>query len=620
MDYRELGRAEYDRKLRMVIVESESLHAHAQDIGDNRATIGWGYTLNRDNNVAIWRESGIELTQQQWQTLAAVDAASADDRTRVGLTFSRQLNAAESDQLLRASMAEYEGPANRLQMPLSDERIALVSLAYNRGVGMLNGIPRSGVPEHAIMDAVRDGDRAEAWFQMRYNCWGSNNEAEAGLRKRRFAEAQVFGLYDDPNNVTPDEARNVYRMYQLHRDEIARVERGFGVTVEGEAAPRNRIAQANRDYPGLVDQYGNVPNIADALGPARTVLLRELRQEHPDLADRLTDADFNAGQLYLDPGRDLRDRGEVDRQYPIDTNNDRVNNRNVALRREQHSTTTSDVDQNHGATIDSQRMSRGRNPQEIASNDLLIGEGGNDTLRSHRGDDILMGGQGRDRMEGGEGRDTYVIDAGDTVRDSDGVGELRWGGQPLTGGARAANDPANTYRSEDGRFTYALENNNLSVTDTLARDQMGREPAVIENFQNGQLGITLSEAGGVARPQAAPPSAEEQERVRASEEDRGTGNTAPSIPAPALDTDDRQTSREPARGPFDDPYANSVYAALLAGDSNELDRIAGAFSRSPEGQRMAELGEQMLIQQQREAQTPLQDQQVQAREGPAMRM
>lgn len=492
MDYREVDQAEYDRKLRMVIVGSEGLHADSQDIGDGRATIGWGYTFNRDNNVAIWRESGIDLTREQWQTLAAIDAAPANDRTRVGLTFSRRLDEAESDQLLRASMSEYEGPANSLQMPQSDERIALVSLAYNRGVGMLNGIPRSNVPEHPVMEAIRDGDRAEAWFQMRYNCWGSNNEAEAGLRKRRFAEAQVFSLYDDPNNVTVDEARNVYRMYQLHRDEIDRVEREFGVTADGEVARQNRIAQANRDYPALIDEYGNVPNIADALAPARTVLLRELRQEYPDLADRLTDASFNAGRIYLDPDRDLQNRNDVDRQYPIDTNNGRTNNRNAALRREQGNSTAAEVDTGHAATIDSQRISRGQNPQEIASNDLLVGRDGNDVLRSHRGDDILIGGQGHDRMEGGQGRDTYVIGAGDTVLDSDGGGEVRWGGQRLTGGARLATDPENVYRSEDGRFTYALEGGNLAITDTLATDQALRERAVIENFQSGQLGITLT--------------------------------------------------------------------------------------------------------------------------------
>ena len=40
-----------------------------------------------------------------------------------------------------------------------------------------------------------------------------------------------------------------------------------------------------------------------------------------------------------------------------------------------------------------------------------------------------------------------------------------------------------------------------------------------------------------------------------------------------------------------------MQAALLAGDSNELDRIAGEFSRSPEGQRFTQMGEQMLAQQ-----------------------
>lgn len=615
MDYREVDQAEYDRKLRMVIVGSEGLHPHAQDIGDNRATIGWGYTFNRNNNVAIWRESGIELTQQQWRTLAAIDAASVGDRTRVGLTFTRQLNAAESDQLLRASMAEYEGPANRLQMPLSDERIALVSLAYNRGVGMLSGIPGSGVPEHAIMGAVRDGDRAEAWFQMRYNCWGSNNEAEAGLRKRRFAEAQVFGLYDDPGNVTPGEARNVYRMYQLHRDEIDRVERGFGVTVDGEAARRNRIAQANRDYPALVDEYESVPNIADALGPARTALLRELRQEYPDLADRLTDASFNAGRIYLDPGRDLRDRGEVNLEYPTDTNSDRVNRRNAALRREQHNTTTEELDQDYAATVDSRRMSHGQNPQEIASNDLLIGEGGNDTLRAQRGDDILIGGQGRDRMEGGEGRDTYVVDAGDSVMDSDGVGEVRWGGQALTGGARIGSDPADTYRSDDGRFIYSLENNNLTVTDTLASDQALREPAVIENFQNGQLGITLGGPGDV-RPQAGPYRPDDQQHGRMIEGGRGLSGAVPPVPAPAPDIEGRQSRRDPEHGPFNDSFVNRAYASLLSGDSKELDRVAIEFSHSPEGLRMTQTGDQMLAQQQL-----LEEQQrVQAHQGTAMRM
>lgn len=107
MILRELSQAEYDRKMRVVIVGAEGLHARVQHASnDGMATIGWGYTLNRDNNVSIWRASGIELTREQWQTLAQVDAADNSQKTRIGLTFTRTLSADESDRLLRASLAE----------------------------------------------------------------------------------------------------------------------------------------------------------------------------------------------------------------------------------------------------------------------------------------------------------------------------------------------------------------------------------------------------------------------------------------------------------------------------------------------------------------------------------
>src|SRR3546814_3913464 len=96
---------------------------------------------------------GIELTTQEWQSLAAIDAAPATEKTRIGLTFPRTLNELESDQLLRASVREYEAPANQLDMPLSDERVALVSVTYNRGVVAIMGNGRN-VPEHPIMDAI----------------------------------------------------------------------------------------------------------------------------------------------------------------------------------------------------------------------------------------------------------------------------------------------------------------------------------------------------------------------------------------------------------------------------------------------------------------------------------
>lgn len=67
--------------------------------------------------------------------------------------------------------------------------------------------------------------------------------------------------------------------------------------------------------------------------------------------------------------------------------------------------------------------------------------------------------------------------------------------------------------------------------------------------------------------------------------------------------------------PFSDIHVTRAYAALVTGDSQELDRVAIAFSQSPEGQQMAQLGDQLLAQQQL-----LEQQQLQAQHGPVMGM
>ena len=291
MEVRELDQAEYERKLRTVIVGTEGLHARVQDVGDGRATIGWGYTLNRNNNVEIWMRSGIELTPAQRATLERVDQAPRGNKTRIGLGFDRTLTGPEADRLFAAALQEYEGPAVSAGLPLSDERVALVSVTYNRGVGALR--------DHPVVDALRNEDRAEAWYQLRYNCWGSREDMEGGLRKRRFAESGILGLYDDPANVGVQEAAGVYAMYRMHRLEIDRVERAFGMAIDGTRARPDRVAQANRDYPGIVAEYGNVRTIRESLAPARTVLLEHLRERHPGQAHAFTDNTFDAGEIDL---------------------------------------------------------------------------------------------------------------------------------------------------------------------------------------------------------------------------------------------------------------------------------------------------------------------------------
>ena len=500
MEYEELTREEYARRTSAMIQRFEGYRAAPYDANDNMATIGFGYTFNRNNNVALFDQAGVQLSDRERRQLTAIDNAPADQKTALGLAFPVQITRDEARSLLEvASLPNYEGPANRLNMPLSDERAALVSVTYNRGAGRVNSHMQG------FTDAVADGDRAEAWYQLRYNSRGTNPDPdiELGIRARRGMEAQAFGLYDDPQNVTTDEARGVYRMLQLHRDDIARNERDWGTGFDGTAQPlaHNAIATSNRNNPDLVQLFGEVPTISAALEPARNRLLTDLRTDHPDIADRLANDAFAADAIFMDPGRDLR------------TGN--------GLRADQRNNTTQDVDPDHSATIDSRRTTRGANPREVDSNDLLVGNGGDDTLRAHRGNDVLIGGAGRDRMEGGIGQDTYIANGGDTVMDNDGRGELRWRNERgrdelLSGGVRNEGDPANTYRSANGQFTYVVDGSNLTVTNTQG------ESLRIENYARGDLGIRLEDAPA----RTAPPN----------------GNATPDSP-PAQDTDARAIER-----------------------------------------------------------------------------
>lgn len=446
INYRELTQEQYNALTGDLVKLTESLHARSQDVGDGRATIGYGYTFNRSNNAAIWAESGIDLSDAQRRQLAVIDAAAPGDRTRLGLQFDRTLNAAEGDRLLAASMPEYERPINALNMPMSQERAALVSLVYNRGAGSYNANMQS------FRDAVVAGDRSEAWFEMRYNAWGSNAAAEAGLRKRRVLESELFGLYSDPNNVTSDEALSTYQMYQQHRERINRDEARWGVDIDGNPGQRNLIAEANRDYATLLEGRGNVQTLAESLEPARLRLLSDLREQHPEIADRLSNEAFNAGSIHVDAGRDSA---------------------RVA------------VDADHASTIDATRR---RNGAEVSNNDLLLGGGGNDILIGGQGNDVLIGGAGHDVLRGGAGNDTYIVNDGDVVQDADRNGQLFWDGRQLTGGTRQAGDPEGVFRSADGQTTYRIQG-----ADLLIGNERGQS-VTVQNFQSGSLGIELGQA------------------------------------------------------------------------------------------------------------------------------
>ena len=99
---------------------------------------------------------------------------------------------------------------------------------------------------------VTDNNRAEAWYLLRYKAIGNHYGAQdgGGHAKRHYYEAQVFGLYDDPANVTLAEAEQAYRMLTKHRADILKYEKLYGTDPNGSTPEQEaqRIAAANSDY------------------------------------------------------------------------------------------------------------------------------------------------------------------------------------------------------------------------------------------------------------------------------------------------------------------------------------------------------------------------------------
>jgi GH24 family phage-related lysozyme (muramidase) len=92
-------------------------------------------------------------------------------------------------------------------IPESSERAALFSLAWN-GPSLLG--PK-------LKAAVESGDRAEAWYEIRYN---SNGIALAGIANRRYVEAGLFSLYDSDVKASYSEAVKAGQMLATHHQSV----------------------------------------------------------------------------------------------------------------------------------------------------------------------------------------------------------------------------------------------------------------------------------------------------------------------------------------------------------------------------------------------------------------
>jgi len=282
---------------------------------------------------------GIDETQARTLLKNVIENEYADAlKSRIGTTLYNNL--ANSKELIALMSIYYQNPS-AIQKPLID------ALAANNNAG----------------------NRAEAWYEIRYNM----NYSDADwLANRRYKEANEFSLYNNPDSITPDEAKEVMRMYTIH--EIQEQYTGLKLST--------------REY--LFPPPSGINSIATEINPAKSYLI----------------TNFALGNTIN--GEVIVGAGLTSYAYKEGSNINDTGNKSL----------------------------NGTNKNDLifgeAGKDSINGGAGNDVIYGGEGNDTLIGGANNDTLLGGANDDTYEInygDGNDTIIDTEGKNTIIYRGQ-----------------------------------------------------------------------------------------------------------------------------------------------------------------------------------------------
>lgn len=327
-------------------------------------------------------ENGV-TPDEKYNSLKYQLAVVADQA--VSLTFSTFL--ATNQSVENHLTAHIKSLVPKFSVPTETrERGALYSLEYSHTFGSGNGDLDAALTR--MLTAIQTGDRAEAWYTMRYEL---NPTDSATVAREHFDEAQIFGLFQssDPSSrtdVATQESLLALRMATLHEFSIASYDSTFGAQITAAHSDIDTIGLRTKS------DYGNVLDIDGALGPAVAHLVYDFANLNhlasdllPDLPGESALASLAIGAVWVAP--------------------------DIA------------GDQGLAHTVD-----RSEAP---AANDLIFGSigiassdsGAADELFGGAGDDFILGGKGADEIHGGTGEDTVsYLGATNSVRLDLGLG------------------------------------------------------------------------------------------------------------------------------------------------------------------------------------------------------
>jgi len=263
-------KAIFDDKLKLLLAQLEDNRPDPYyDTPTARIpTIGIGFNL-RDPGVRsiVFAAMGITDSNTQAALLGVISDTSIYDTSKTkdqnSAVLRQKLNAkyggsfqmdpSQIDAAFKQIIGSYVTKAkDKNNIGYSKELIVLVSLQYN-------GMYGTGL-QAALNLSDPYAARAEAWYQIRYAHVAGQND------KRRHEEAAIFGLYEDPANVTSEEAMAVYQMFTAHRIDMINYDTSY--------TTQSCINEANADLvaAGFTEQ---VAKLSDELKSAANILMAE---------------------------------------------------------------------------------------------------------------------------------------------------------------------------------------------------------------------------------------------------------------------------------------------------------------------------------------------------------
>jgi GH24 family phage-related lysozyme (muramidase) len=214
----------------LVLLEGSTRTPYIDSVGDPTIGIGFNLVYNLEPVLRIivgnknWSDTLLaRLENEVGKSYASSENGNATLRANLDRVMKTWHDTKDSDvperfrfrsdtavaKALDKLAPDYDGHIDDwlAGIPDSREREALFSLCWN-GPSLLG--PK-------LKAAIESGDRAEAWYEIRYN---SNGNAIAGLANRRYVEAETFGLFDKNGKATFAEALQAGQMLARHHEAV----------------------------------------------------------------------------------------------------------------------------------------------------------------------------------------------------------------------------------------------------------------------------------------------------------------------------------------------------------------------------------------------------------------